>query len=345
MRIGIVHAKREHADILQRVVGLRPEHRVVWLAQTGAEALALCAKAAPDLVLIDPLSAESGGLQVIRQLRASTTCAILVVTDNVRSNAGRVFEAMGCGAIDAVDIPASGVSLEQSAVPLLAKLETVSRLMKDHYAGAHRHGSGDERPPLVAIGASAGGPAALATLLGGLPADFAGAVVIVQHVDALFASGLAAWLSDRSGIPVAVAKHGEPPTAGRALVAGTAGHLIVDKAGLLAYTPEPRDAIYRPSIDTFFHSVLESWTGTTVGVLLTGMGRDGAIGLKAFRDRGHHTIAQNEATSAVYGMPKEAASLNAAVDILPVDHVADRLVRLISGRRIFTAPALTRPVA
>jgi two-component system response regulator WspF len=345
VRIGIVNAKREQADRLQRAVGFRPEHRVVWLAQTGVEALALSAKAAPDLILIDPLSPESGGLPVIRQLRMATTCAILVVTENVRNNAGRVFEAMGCGAIDAVDVPAAGAPLEESAVPLLAKLATISRLMRDRGAEAHRNSPDDQRPPLIAIGASAGGPAALATLLEGLPGDFAGAVVIVQHVDALFASGLAVWLSDRAGIPVAVARHGEPPAAGRAFVAGTAGHLIVDKAGLLAYTAEPRDAIYRPSIDTFFHSILESWTGTTVGVLLTGMGRDGAIGLKALRDRGHHTIAQNEESSAVYGMPKEAASINAAVDILPVDQIADRLVRLVSGKRSFTAPTLTRPFA
>jgi chemotaxis response regulator CheB len=103
--------------------------------------------------------------------------------------------------------------------------------------------------------------------------------------------------------------------------------LVFIKPGILGYTPIPRETAYRPSVDTFFHSVVQHWSGEVTGVLLTGMGRDGAAGLKALRDAGHHTIAQDQATSAVYGMPKAAATLGAAVEILPLGQIARALVR------------------
>ena len=119
---------------------------------------------------------------------------------------------------------------------------------------------------------------------------------------------------------------------GAVLVAGTSGHLALKAAHRLGYTPLPRHYPYRPSIDVFFQSVSRLWDGDVVGVLLTGMGRDGATGLKALRDRGHHTIAQDEATSAVYGMPKAAAALNAAVETLPIERIAARLIKVLARK-------------
>jgi two-component system response regulator WspF len=183
---------------------------------------------------------------------------------------------------------------------------------------------------LVAIGASAGGPGVLATVLRGLPKDFPAAIVIVQHVDERFASGMADWLDHESALPVRVAKEGDRPTVGLVLLAGTSNHLVLKTADRVGYTAEPIDYVYRPSVDVFFQSVNLLWRGDVVGVLLTGMGRDGAVGLKALRTRGHHTIAQDEATSAVYGMPKAAALLQAAVDILPAERIAQKLMDVLT---------------
>ncbi|MDB5459119.1 MAG: cheB2 [Caulobacteraceae bacterium] len=183
------------------------------------------------------------------------------------------------------------------------------------------------RPPLVVIGASAGGPAALAVLLKGLPVGFPAAVVIVQHVDERFIEGLAQWLAEQSNLPVRLAREGERLEVGTVLLAGAGGHLTMRADGRLGYDHEPRAHAYCPSIDVFFHSVCERWSGRAVGVLLTGMGADGALGLKALRLKGNHTIAQDRATSAVYGMPKAAAAAEAAVDILPLDRIAARLAR------------------
>ncbi len=179
---------------------------------------------------------------------------------------------------------------------------------------------------LVAIGASAGGPAALTAILSGLPQDFPAAVVIVQHVDARFAEGLANWLSRDSALPVRTAREGDRPIPGSVLLAATNDHLRLISSVRVGYTSEPSDQPYRPSVDVFFASVCTHWAGEAVGVLLTGMGRDGAQGLKTLRDKGHYTIAQDQATSTVYGMPKAAASLGAAVDILPLERIAPRLV-------------------
>jgi two-component system response regulator WspF len=335
MKIGIVHARPNEADMLRRAVGLKPEHHVVWIARTGAEAVELFAKNAPELVLMDLPSCGTNDWGGLRRIRDAGPCAVLVVTDSVHANAARIFEAMGHGALDAVDAPASGRNLEDGAASLLVKIDTISRLIgeKDSLGRAiasRLNASASPGPtPLIAIGASAGGPAALAVLLHGLPRDLPAAIVLVQHVDARFASGMADWLSQHSALPVAVAKEGDRPTAGRVLLAGTIDHLILKTADRLGYTAEPRTAVYRPSIDAFFQSVGQRWRGTALAVLLTGMGKDGALGLKTLRDQGHHTIAQNETTSAVYGMPKAAATLNAAVDILPLEQIASRLVELL----------------
>ena len=185
---------------------------------------------------------------------------------------------------------------------------------------------------LVAIGASAGGPSALAVVLKGLPKDFSAAIVIIQHVDVQFASGMAEWLSGYSALPVRVAAEDDRPVRGTVLIAGTQDHLQLKAADRLGYTRDPRENLYRPSVDVFFESVSRQWRGGAIGVLLTGMGRDGAIGLKVLRDKGHHTIAQDEASSAVYGMPKAAARLDAAVDILPMAAIAPRLLEVLSTR-------------
>lgn len=186
---------------------------------------------------------------------------------------------------------------------------------------------------LVAIGASAGGPAALAAVLGGLSEDFPAAVVVIQHVDQQFSAGLAEWLGQHCRLPVRLARDGETPAAGCVLVAGTNDHLVMTAGGRLAYTAEPRAAVYRPSVDVFFESLVRHWGGNVIGVLLTGMGRDGARGLRALREGGHYTIAQDQASSAVYGMPKAAASLDAAVEILPLDGIAPRLARSFTAKR------------
>jgi two-component system response regulator WspF len=337
VRIGIVNDRPLAVEALRRAVALRPEHHVIWVAGDGGEAVERCAKATPDLVLMDLIMPEMDGVEATRRIMANTPCAILIVTASVGANSRRAFEAMGHGALDAVDTPGLGSAHpEQSAAPLLKKIETVGRML-NHTRGFRRLERNQHArrrliavDRLVAIGASAGGPAALATVLGGLPKDFPAAVVVIQHVDERFAAGMATWLGEQTALTVRVAVEGDRLAPGTVLLAGTDNHMVFKGADRVGYDVEPSDYAYRPSVDVFFQSLSHHWPGEAVGVLLTGMGRDGAVGLRALRNQGHYTIAQDEASSVVYGMPKAAARLQAAVDILSLDRIAPQLLETVT---------------
>jgi two-component system, chemotaxis family, response regulator WspF len=334
VRIGIANDVPVMAESLRRIVSMRPGTRVVWIAKDGAEAVSMCARDTPDLVLMDMIMPNLDGVEATRQIMARSPCAILVTTSSVGSNSQRVFEAMGYGALDAVDTPTLA---SDGARLLLSTIDRLSRVMTSR-SGTYTAPSITALQPalacnaLVAIGSSAGGPAALAKVLTGLPRNFGASIVVVQHVDERFAASLADWLNRLSPLPVRVAEEGEAPLPGTVLLAGTRDHLTFKTATRLGYTPEPTDHVYRPSVDVFLQSMVRMWRGDAVGVLLTGMGRDGAVGLKAVRGKGWHTIAQDQATSAVYGMPKAAAEIGAAVDILPLDRIAARIRRALDSQ-------------
>ncbi|MBP0632569.1 chemotaxis response regulator protein-glutamate methylesterase [Cupriavidus sp. AcVe19-1a] len=331
MKIGIVNDSPLAVAALRRAIALDPAFEIAWIAADGQQAVQMAAARTPDLILMDLLMPVMDGVEATRRIMAATPCAIVVVTMDLGRNAAGVFDAMGYGAIDAVDTPTlTEADAQLAAGPLLRKMRNIGQLLAGRAIPQHKLQAAPRAvaaPRLVALGASAGGPAALAALLGALPADFGAAVVAVQHVDEAFAAGMADWLDGQCALPVRIARAGDTPQAGTVLLAGTNDHLRLAGPTRMVYTEQPTDYLYRPSIDVFFESVVEHWRGDVAGVLLTGMGRDGAVGLKAMRDRGFLTIAQDRATSAVYGMPKAAAALGAAAEILPLGRIAPRLVQ------------------
>jgi two-component system, chemotaxis family, response regulator WspF len=341
MRIAIVNDMAMAVEAMRRTLHDACGHELAWVARDGAEAVERCARDTPDLVLMDLIMPEMDGVEATRRIMARTPCAIVVVTASVDQNTSKVFEAMGAGALDAVDTPI----LERTGNfagtdALLGKIQTIQRLLSPGPAGRTPL---KPRPPvlpapvprklLIAIGASAGGPAALARVLSQLPENFPAPVVVVQHVDARFAESLAAWLGGKTRLNVRLAQEGDRPQPGTVLLAGLENHLVFINPGRLGYTSQPMDSTYRPSIDVFFGSVHRIWRGDVIGILLTGMGSDGASGLKTLHLSGHHTIVQDRATSAVYGMPKAAAEMKAASDILPLDLIGPRLLTLASARK------------
>jgi len=341
MKVAIVNDSRAAAEVLRRILLELPNFDVIWTAYSGEEALQLCQTSRPDIILMDLIMPGLDGAETTRRIMQTTPCVILVVTATTVGNRSLVFEAMGYGALDAVNTPTLGSSGDMTgAEPLLQKLRTVARLVSSvptraqqpnpHGGDASRGSTASSHLPIVAIGASTGGPQALAQVLSQLPQDFPAAVLVAQHVDNHFAPGLASWLQHNSALPVKIARDRELMSGPGVWLAGTADHLIYDQeSGLLRYTPHPRENPYRPSVDALFNSLAEPHRTIRIGVLLTGMGRDGAEGLLAMQNAGALTIAQNAATCVVYGMPKAAVELKAASEVLPLGAIGSRIVEAV----------------
>jgi two-component system, chemotaxis family, response regulator WspF len=326
VRIGIVNDSPMAAEVLRRLIRTSQNHQIAWIARDGAEAVKLCERDLPELVLMDLIMPYMDGAEATARIMSRTPCPILIVTATVGGNSAKVFEALGAGAIDAIDTPTI-MGLEKTGRALLQKIQGLERQTswREHWVDDQPSKFESTATKLILIGASAGGPAALAEVLSALPKDFSPATVIVQHIDKLFAPGLVEWLNGHSKLPVRLACAGDSVSSGGILVAGSDDHLVFKNSHQLSYTAAPEENPYRPSVDVFFESAVRFFRGSMTGVLLTGMGRDGARGLKKLREAGYHTIAQDQSTSAVYGMPKAAAALNAASEILPLQKIGPRL--------------------
>lgn len=337
MKIAIVNDVAMAAEALRRVVASTQEHQVLWIARTGLEAVRMCLDNRPDLILMDLNMPEMDGVEATRQIMEQSPCAILVVTGRPQDNVNQVFRALGAGALDVTATPVlQGQAGGDSE--LLAKIKTIGKLIRHSTeAPPPRPANGGERgdgavQTLVAIGASTGGPSAVAKVLSGWTPPPGCAIVVVQHIDETFASHFAKWLDDQLAMPVRVIGEGDELVAGSVQIAKTNDHLLLDQNYRLRYDAAPRDYVYRPSVDVFFHCVAQHWRGDAVGILLTGMGRDGGDGLLAMRRAGKTTIAQDQASSAVYGMPRAAAELDAAQQILPLDKIGTSLRNRIGAK-------------
>jgi two-component system response regulator WspF len=324
MRIAIVNDLALAREVLRRVVLSVPGYAVAWVAADGEEAVRLVAADRPDAILMDLVMPVLDGAEATRRIMRQAPCPILVVTATVPGNFDLVYRAMGAGALDAVETPTFGPGgTVLHGERLVARLRQLDSALHGEQGSiilpppASASGAAAHLPPVVAIGASTGGPDALAVVLAALPADFPAAVVVAQHIAAEYAPGLAERLALTCRLSVRTARDGDAPAAGVVLVAATNDHLELGPDRRLRYTPLPRTAPYRPSADVLFMS-LAACIRPGVGVLLTGMGTDGADGLLRLRKAGWHTVAQDEATCVVYGMPRAAVALRAVVEVLPL---------------------------
>ncbi len=332
--VGIVNDMRLAATVLERAVTADPEIKVAWIAADGLEAVKCCAENRPDVVLMDLVMPNLDGARATQRIMRETPCPILVVTSTVQGNMDLVYEAMGHGALDVCTTPVVGDKREaDDGAELRRKILSIHRLaMQRQQPAASRNkaavSSNQEGLPLVAIGASTGGPAALEMVLSCLPADFSWPIVIAQHIDDGFVEGLGRWLSKRCGRAVEVVENRAVLSPGGIYLARSHGHLVLRQGGVIGYDAEPKESFYHPSVDMLFHSAARHAAAGTIGLLLTGMGRDGAEGLLAMRQAGLRTLAQDEATAVVYGMPAAAAALNAAQEILPLGDCGARIQTL-----------------
>jgi two-component system response regulator WspF len=335
LKIALVEPSAQLARAVERTLG-SSSHRLLWHVTTAAAALERIGREPPQILLLGLRVNDIKPAELTKRLVAKQACAVVLLAD-ASGDMSSAYDAMGAGAIDVVKAPSFDDEGQlRGADPLLAKLRTAARLLghaSGEAAAVPSLAPAPPMPPLVAIGASTGGPQAILTVLAALPKPFPGAIVIVQHVDGEFSAGLASWLADTTGLRVELARPGSVPTAGMALLAGTEEHLVMATGGSLRYTATPRELPYRPSVDVLFGSLAQHWKQPGVAVLLTGMGRDGAQGLKKLRQAGWLTLAQDEATSVVYGMPKAAAQLGAAMRVLAIGDIAGEVSNFVARSR------------
>ncbi len=361
-RIAIVNDLAMAREALKRAVALVPGAELAWVANDGDEAVAKCSADTPDLVLMDLVMPRMGGVEATRQIMGRSACPVIVVTATVEGNAPGVYEAIGAGALDAVDTPrmsSCGVS-GGDAGKLLEKIAAVRAAIEAESSQASKAPttrpviapSSDPMLPHVAtlptqagalllIGASTGGPQAIVEFFAGWDkarVEVAGstaarliATLIVQHMDPQFLPGFASWLGTRIGHRVTTACAGHEPAAGEVLVAAGGKHLAFGPSGaLVSMSGKPSD-VHVPSINALFESAARVRPAGGTAVLLTGMGRDGASGLLSLRRAGWKTFAQDKQTSVVWGMPGEAKLIGAVDRCHSIEAIGAAVAQAMAG--------------
>lgn len=327
MALQIEEVLREHGDI-----------EVVGRAANGRDAVELNQRLKPSVVTMDIHMPEMDGLEATRQMMAHRPVPILIVSNSTfREGMGKVFEALSSGALDIYD----KTRLENLLDNAPAKQEFIEKVRLLAGTPVIRHPLAKMTAPkmpvkaqtglkttgrVVAIGASTGGPQALMEVLPKIPADFPYPVLLVQHIVASFTEGFADWLGTITKLKVKVAEAGELLKAGVLYVAPASVHMAAAPGGGIELRKGAPVDGQIPSATVLLESVAAVYGPNALGIILTGMGQDGAKGLKAMKDAGAETIAQDESTSIIYGMPKAAAESGAARAILPLPAIDDYIL-------------------
>lgn len=334
--------------ILQRLLSRAPDIQVTGTAANGKEALDLLPALKPDVICTDLHMPVMDGLEFTRAVMNKFPCPILVVSVSVEPGTLNVFRMLEAGAVDVYPKPCGILEADQEkqAREFASKIRIVAGVHVFRRAGAvMRAPLPHPLPPhapmrIVVIGASTGGPQALREILSHLPAGFPVPVMCVQHIGTSFLSEMVAWLAEVSLLPVRKAAQGEVPQAGVVYFAPEDTHLKLDDGGRFDLSQTPPCDGHRPSITVTMRAAARRFGASAVGVLLTGMGRDGAEGLADIAAAGGVTIAQDEASSVVYGMPREAVVLGAVQHVVPLEQIAPALAALAIRRNgMGTAPS------
>jgi two-component system chemotaxis response regulator CheB len=334
------------------VLGADAEIEVIAEAEDGRRAIELCCGLRPDVVTMDMMLPVMSGLAATEYIMAHCPTPILIVSASTnRGELFKTYDALAAGAVDALDKPQGDETDDAWERQIISTVKLVSRIKVVTHPrarlGAFGHVRPARRPPdavltiaqrdvrVIGIGASTGGPGAVVTVLKGLPAAFPLTVLLVLHIGEPFGSAFAEWLDGQTQHRVSYPRDGEriADMAGRVVMAPPGRHLVV-MGDRLRLTSEPERHSCRPSIDVLFESLAREQGSGTAACLLTGMGKDGAAGLLDIRKAGGLTIAQDEATSVVYGMPREAAALGAAQHVLPLDEIGPALAAALPRTRV-----------
>jgi two-component system chemotaxis response regulator CheB len=338
LRVLVVDDSPVARSVLRSILESNPGIEVIGTARNGWEGVQMATQLHPDVITMDVRMPEMDGYEATQQIMAYHPRPILIVTASLaKQDVDFSFRMLEAGALDIFEKPAGDdpEALRGRAQALIERVRLLSRVrVITHLRGRRKIGPPTpirhvevkpstvpaETPScLVVIGASTGGPRALQRILSHLPSSLAAPVLVVQHIASGFTRGLADWLAGETALRVAVAREGEGLSPGRIYVAPEGQHIVPGRRTIrLSTTPRTMPI---PSVDVTMQAAARSWGAAAIGVLLTGMGSDGARGLLAIRQAGGITIAQNQATSTIFGMPNAAIQIAAATKVLPLSEI------------------------
>lgn len=343
IRVMIVEDSLVIRHLLAHIIARDPRLTVAAAVTSAEEALQEIHRVKPDVVSMDIRLPGMDGLEATRRIMTERPTPIVVIAGAVDDPSLNIsMNALRAGALSVVEKPVGlgNAAYEEVADRICTQLYIMSQVAvvrrrvvpgrepPEASAEPTDDGAGF-RPTVVGIAASTGGPPALAKLLGALPGDFALPILVVQHMGAAFMDGFASWLDGVVPLAVGVARDGEFPAGGRVYVAPGDRHLGLAPSGALRISAEAPIGSQRPSATILFRSMATAAGPRGCGIVLTGMGEDGAEGLAELRRAGGYTVAEDESTTVVYGMPAAAVRLGAARASLPLDLIAPRLLRLV----------------
>lgn len=329
-------------QLLVHVLESDPRIRVAGAVSNGEAAMEFVQANPPDVVLMDIHMPGMDGFEATRHIMETRAVPIVICSTTSTQDVATTFHSMEAGAVACVEKPVGALSPDHAAqvanlvqtVKLMSEVKVVRRWPKSRYASLAAAAPRDDAPKsagiqLIGMGASTGGPPVLQTILGSLPKDFPAPILIVQHIARGFLPGLAEWLGQTTGWQIHLAGHGVMPMPGHVYLAPDDFHMGVTPSGRICLTKEEPESSLRPAVGYLFRTLANGLGPNAVGVLLSGMGRDGAAELKLMKDRGAPTIAQDRETSVVHGMPGEAILLGGATYVRAADKIAETLVTLV----------------
>lgn len=347
IRVLIVDDSDFVRSVLIHILQSDCEIKVVGATGSGKAAIELVKELDPDVVTLDIMLPDMDGLSVLRSLMRLYPVPVVIVSALSRQSITRSLAALELGAVDVVEKPTSLASEELYRIScrLIASVKVASKLKGTVKKLSEKCSKASVLKPqscassryeyeVVVIGASSGGPAALRMLLSSLPADFGAAILIAQHMPGSFTPHFADRLNRCARLTVREAQDGDYIEPGVVLIAPGSTHMLVQRTRLtgksiVKLSSEPGDAPNVPSIDLLFCSAANAFGKRCIGILLTGMGRDGALGMRAIKEHGGRCIVQDEDSCLVFGMPKAAVELGVVDEIVPIKRMAEHLVQIV----------------
>ncbi|MEW6535629.1 MAG: chemotaxis response regulator protein-glutamate methylesterase [Candidatus Auribacterota bacterium] len=335
---------------LTRIMSQDPDIDVVGTAYDGEDVLAKIDRFQPDVVTLDVEMPRMNGITALKHIMIMKPLPVLMISSLTQRGAETTLEALRLGAVDVIAKPSGNISLDikNQEAEIIEKIKAAAsvdcskiqripegKVIEKKKTSDHIHmhefpQSAGQCKTVIAIGVSTGGPNTLMNIIPSLPADLPAPVLIVQHMPPLFTKSFAERLDRSSQLHVKEAEDKDQLVNGVVYVAPGDFHMTVHKSGkYLSLSKEPAGTLHRPSVDVMMDSVADVFKGKCVGVILTGMGKDGARALKRLHDYGAKTIGESEASAIVYGMPREAAQLGAVDYVLHNTKIASKIIDLI----------------